>query len=93
MYPDFMAMVQEARRKYTGVKATLQNLGLKYGMIYRARLRVIVEDRARLFDTPAAVQEFCREYSETRGVHRRKQLRDSLPNSGSGASVDLFSTE
>lgn len=60
LFPDFTMMVQEARRKYSGVKATLHNLGLKYGMLYLARLRVEVNGRPRIFDTPTAVQEFCR---------------------------------
>lgn len=63
LYPDFTSMVQEAHRKYIGVKAALCKMGLRYGMLYPARLKVDVDGRSRIFDSPHEAQEFCHQYS------------------------------
>lgn len=88
---DFTLMVQEARRKYNGVKATRRILGLKYGMRYPARLRVDVNGRARIFTTPTVVQEFCHTYKHKDSRTIADGAGNSPPCSGSNASVELFS--
>lgn len=93
MFPDFTEMVQEACRKYTGVKATLQNLGLKYGMLYPARLRVEINGRPRIFDSPAAVLEFCRTVRSSPSRPPNEDSADPTQGSQSNTSAELFSTQ
>lgn len=93
LFPDFTPMVQEARRKYNGVKATLRNLGLRYGMLYPARLRVDADGQVRVFDTPAAAQTFCQTYKQRNSPNASAEpCTSSPPRSGSTASADLFAT-
>lgn len=58
LFPDFTKLVQEARRKYSGVKNTLLKINIKYSMMYPARLRVLVNGRPRIFDSPAEAEQF-----------------------------------
>lgn len=91
LFPDFTVMVQDARRKFSDVKVTLRNLGLRYSMLYPARLRVDVNGRPRIFDSPAAAQEVCCSYRASAGKSPTEQAIHSPPSSDSNASVELFS--
>lgn len=90
LFPDFTVLVQEARRKFTDVKATLRKLGLRYGMLYPARLSVDINGRPRIFESPAAAQEFCRSYKSSATSSSAEQAIHSPPGSDSNASAELF---
>lgn len=92
LYPDFTAIVQEARRKYAGVKAPLRKMGLRYGMLYPARLKVDVDGRSRIFHTLHEAQEFCQQYSKAnkQSITLSPQHSQDVPDTG--ASADLFGT-
>ncbi|KAJ1135167.1 hypothetical protein NDU88_001612 [Pleurodeles waltl] len=57
---DVTQTVQVARGKYADVKNTLRKQGLKYSMLYRARLRLEVNGRPRIFNSPNEVVRFCK---------------------------------
>ncbi|KAJ1097669.1 hypothetical protein NDU88_002786 [Pleurodeles waltl] len=55
-FPDFTLVEQETHCKYTEVKDMQCKLGLRYGMLYPARLKVDVDGRARFFENPGTLK-------------------------------------
>lgn len=52
LFPDFSIDTQRLRRTFDHVKAQLRNKGLKYSMLFPARLRVIDGETTRYFTSP-----------------------------------------
>lgn len=57
-FPDFTQMVQRQRRSFQGLKQRLCDQGLKYAMLFPARLRVEANGKAWFFDNPESASEW-----------------------------------
>ncbi|KAJ1177672.1 hypothetical protein NDU88_002924 [Pleurodeles waltl] len=60
LFPDYTQLVQEACRKFVDAKAALQKYGLRYLMLYPTRLRVKMDCKQFIFNTPADALAFCK---------------------------------
>ena len=71
-FPDFTLRVQKQRRDFLAVKKRMRNQGIKYSMLYPARLRVAVHDKIIFFDTPEEAWDWMdgRESRKTNGSTR-----------------------
>lgn len=52
VYPDFSLEGQRKRPQFNSVNTKLREKGLKYAMIYPARLYVQMDDQSHFFDSP-----------------------------------------
>ena len=50
-YPDFTAEVQRRRSSYAAIKASLRDMGLKYALLFPAKLRVVDGEKVRFFQS------------------------------------------
>lgn len=57
-FPDFTQLLQRQPQTFIAVKKKLRERGLKYAMMFLARLRVEVEGRSWLFDNPAVASDW-----------------------------------
>uniref|UniRef100_A0A3B1JCB5 L1 transposable element RRM domain-containing protein n=1 Tax=Astyanax mexicanus TaxID=7994 RepID=A0A3B1JCB5_ASTMX len=62
-FPDYSAELSRRRTAFQPVKATLFQRGVRFTLLYPARLRVTVNGVARIFETPDVAQKFCDEQS------------------------------
>ncbi|KAL1276429.1 hypothetical protein QQF64_036052 [Cirrhinus molitorella] len=61
-YPDVSAEVHKKQKAYNGVRQKLRERGIgKHRVIYPARLLLTHQEKSRVFDTPAAVENFIEE--------------------------------
>mgnify|MGYP002804399224 CR=1 FL=1 len=51
LFPDYTPQVQKARKTYEAVKIKLRAMGLKYMLMFPAKLKVIHEGKAHFFST------------------------------------------
>ncbi|KAJ8389638.1 hypothetical protein AAFF_G00118750 [Aldrovandia affinis] len=59
IFPDFSAELNKRRAEYVEVKKLLREKeGVRYGLVYPARLRVSFQGQEKMFDTPQAVKDF-----------------------------------
>ncbi|KAK7939614.1 hypothetical protein WMY93_002940 [Mugilogobius chulae] len=59
IFPDYSADLARRRAAFSEVKATLRKQeGVRYGLLYPARLRVSVDGETKVFDTPKSVKDF-----------------------------------
>ena len=93
IYPDFTMAVQDARRKYTDARVALRKLGIRYGMLYPAKLLIDVDGKAKFFETPAEVMSFCKNYTPRRSTPDRGGAGGTPTRSQGAMSVDLFTSE
>ncbi|KAJ8397388.1 hypothetical protein AAFF_G00439370 [Aldrovandia affinis] len=55
IFPDFSAELNKRRAEYVEVKKLLREKeGVRYGLVYPARLRVSFQGQEKMFDTPQA---------------------------------------
>lgn len=52
IFPDYSVETQHLRRTFDQVKAHLRTKGLKYSMLFPARLRVVDGESTRYFTSP-----------------------------------------
>lgn len=52
IYPDFSAEVQRQRISFSAVKNQLREEGLKYAMLFPAKLRIIHDGKAQFYTSP-----------------------------------------
>lgn len=71
LYPDYSAALQRQRSSFLGVKRRLRDLGIKYSMIFPAKLRIIDGDRPQFFERP----EGALHWLETRPSRQRQSPR------------------
>ena len=57
-FPDFTLQVQQARRGFLEVKAALRKEGLKYAMLFPAKLRVEAHGKTQFFYKPTEVWDW-----------------------------------
>lgn len=57
-YPDLSATLAKKRRAFNGVKQALFQKGVKFRLIYPARLRVTLGEETLTFESPEDAQEF-----------------------------------
>ena len=79
-FPDFTLRVQNQRRDFLAVKKRMRDQGLKYSMLFPARLRVVTNNRTLFFDAPEEAWDWMdrRESQEAgRGDSVRKQQQSS----------------
>lgn len=59
IFPDYSADLSRRRAAFNEVKGALKKKeGVRYGLLYPARLRVSFNGDTRVFDSPAAVKDF-----------------------------------
>lgn len=59
IFPDFSADLTRRRAAFNEVKGVLRKQeGVRYGLLYPARLRVSYEGETRVFDNPKSVKDF-----------------------------------
>lgn len=58
IFLDFTQMVQKQRRNFQSIKRTLRDKGVKYAMLYPAKLRVEADGKACFFDRPELVADW-----------------------------------
>ncbi|KAJ8366476.1 hypothetical protein AAFF_G00353560 [Aldrovandia affinis] len=59
IFPDFSAELNKRRAEYVEVKKLFREKeGVRYGLVYPARLRVSFQGQEKMFDTPQAVKDF-----------------------------------
>lgn len=59
IFPDFSAGLSKRRAEFIEVKKLLRGKeGVRYGLVYPARLRVSFQGKENVFDTPQAVKDF-----------------------------------
>lgn len=57
-FPDLSAEVHKQRRRYDGVKQKLRAMGVRYGIVFPARLRVSHGERTYMFENPSEAEHF-----------------------------------
>lgn len=58
IYPDFPADVQLKRKEYAEIKDKLRRAGVRYGLLFPARLMVTIDGQKKIYKTPGeAVNE------------------------------------
>lgn len=62
LYPDFSPELQRQRAKFVECKRSLQRHGLRYALLYPARLRVIANGEVKFFNDPAEVSSWLEKY-------------------------------
>ena len=55
LFPDYTIAVQQQRATFVNVKHKLRDLGLKYALLFPARLRVILDNKSYFFTEPSDV--------------------------------------
>lgn len=61
VYPDYTARVAKARAGYNGVRQQLRGLeGVRFGILYPARLRITHNNQELIFTTPEEAQTYIR---------------------------------
>uniref|UniRef100_A0A671TXN8 L1 transposable element RRM domain-containing protein n=1 Tax=Sparus aurata TaxID=8175 RepID=A0A671TXN8_SPAAU len=59
VYPDYTARIARARAGYNGVRQQLRGLeGVRFGILYPARLRITHNNQERIFTTPEEAQTY-----------------------------------
>ncbi|KAJ1138709.1 hypothetical protein NDU88_005090 [Pleurodeles waltl] len=58
IYPDYTNREQVARKAFLEAKAKLHSMGLRYMLLYTARLKVILEGTSCFFDIPKDVWQW-----------------------------------
>lgn len=61
IFEDFSAAVARRRAAFNPVKGLLYQRGVKFGMLYPARLRVTHNNREHVFNSPEAAESFYRQ--------------------------------
>ena len=64
IFPDYTLAVQHQRSTFQAVKKRLRDLGLKYSLLFPAKLRVVFNGKAQFFDDPAAAWSWMEERVE-----------------------------
>lgn len=64
MYPDFSPELQKKRARFGEVKRKLQQLKVKYALLYPARLRINAMGETVFLDSPARVEEWIISYKK-----------------------------
>ena len=85
-FPDFTLRVQKQRRDFLAVKKRMRDQGLKYSMLFPARLRVITNNKTLFFDAPEEAWDWMerRESQRTgRGDSPKKKRQPSPEKSAS----------
>ena len=62
-FPDFTLQVQKQRRDFFQVKRLLREQGLKYAMLFPAKLRVAAGDKTNFFATPEEAWDWVKSRS------------------------------
>lgn len=66
-FPDLTPEIQEKRRKFDGVKVQLHNLGIEFGMLHPAKMRLYLDGGETLtFLTPAEAQDYIKTVEKER---------------------------
>lgn len=60
IFPDYSAALARRRAEFKVVKAQLHQAGVKFGLIYPAKLRLTFQGSTHTFDSPEAALLFCR---------------------------------
>lgn len=67
VYPDYTTRVARARAGYNTVRQQLRGLeGVRYGILYPARLRITHDNQERVFSTPEEAQAYISRNISTR---------------------------
>ena len=61
IFPDYTLQVQKARKTYEAVKIKLRAMGLKYMLLFPAKLKVLHEGRSHFFTTPQSAWDWATE--------------------------------
>ena len=77
-FPDFTMQVQQARREFLEVKAALRNEGLKYAMLFPAKLRVEAQGRTQFFYKPAEAWDWL-ERVQQQGAEKGGDIQRQNP--------------
>ncbi|KAL1252306.1 hypothetical protein QQF64_020102 [Cirrhinus molitorella] len=57
-YQDFSASVIRRRKEFNAVKQRLREMGVRYAMLYPAKLQVSIGNSSKVFETVAAVSQY-----------------------------------
>lgn len=66
LFPDYSMETQRQRRNFDHVKAQLRTKGLKYNMLFPARLKVVDGESSKFFTSP---EEATRWLESLPGAH------------------------
>ena len=61
IFEDFSASLAKKRASFNKVKSLLYKDGIRFGLIYPARLRVTVDGQSRIFDSADEAERFYRD--------------------------------
>ena len=64
IFPDYTLAVQHQRSTFQAIKKKLRDLGLKYSLLFPAKLRVVFNGKTHFLDTPAAAWSWVEERVE-----------------------------
>uniref|UniRef100_A0A672GGL5 L1 transposable element RRM domain-containing protein n=1 Tax=Salarias fasciatus TaxID=181472 RepID=A0A672GGL5_SALFA len=74
IYPDYTARVAKARAGYNGVRQQLRELeGVRYGILYPARLRITHGNKDHIFSTPEEAQAYVTQNFPAHGASAKKK--------------------
>ena len=68
-YPDFTAEVQRKRSSYAAIKASLRDAGLRYALLFPAKLRVVDGEKVRFFHSAADAGQWLDERNAGTSTH------------------------
>lgn len=86
IFPDYSPELLKKRRKYDSVKKKLREAGITYSMVFPASLKVELNGKPTLFNTPGEAYEFLRIRDDTHST-RRKLFGLRRANGGANASM------
>lgn len=62
IFEDFSATIAKKRASFNKIKSLLYKEGIRFGLIYPARLRVTFNGQTRIFDSAEEAERFYRDY-------------------------------
>ncbi|KAF7644906.1 hypothetical protein LDENG_00213830 [Lucifuga dentata] len=66
VYPDYTTRVARARAEYNNIRQQLRGTeGVRYGILYPARLRITYQNQDQIFSTPDEAQKYITQFLTT----------------------------
>ncbi|KAJ1090649.1 hypothetical protein NDU88_003779 [Pleurodeles waltl] len=90
-HPDFTMVVQAARRELILVKKKLNQMGIKYAMLYPARLRIEHQGSHKIVATPKAVWDCVNTIKDRQGDKAAEDLESQKPSTLEGGLPRVYS--
>lgn len=64
IFEDFSTNLAKKRASFNKVKSLLYKDGIRFGLLYPARLRVTVNDQSHIFDSAEAAESFYKQHKK-----------------------------